>query len=254
MTCHRFDRLAQLAVVLNRLNGPWIMMSCVLIGALIMPGSAGASSVDALAPLAGPCPTDPARCIMIDLHVVEDDQGPCVSLTWLEQQLDTARRLFASSNVDLRVRSIDALPPKHWRVRSRTDRDALGRTRADTRGLHVFVVGRLANVDAPGDIRGVHWRDRTQRSRRWIILSSQAPSFVLAHELGHYFGLPHSSHPASIMNKRPRKHPPWGKRRFVRSERARMKKGIQRVLRRQGRDEARRFNHKAGTTGVMTSP
>jgi hypothetical protein len=74
--------------------------------------------------------------------------------------------------------------------------------------VDVFVVSRLANVDAPAEtptaqIRGVHWRLRRDRARRWIILSRISPPHVLAHELGHYFGLPHSNEPRSLMNTGP---------------------------------------------------
>jgi len=37
---------------------------------------------------------------------------------------------------------------------------------------------------------------------------------VLAHELGHFFGLPHSKYPVSIMNKTPRDDPPHAERGF----------------------------------------
>ena len=37
-----------------------------------------------------------------------------------------------------------------------------------------------------------------------MILSRIAPPRVLAHELGHYFGLPHSDVPGSLMNTGPR--------------------------------------------------
>ena len=39
-------------------------------------------------------------------------------------------------------------------------------------------------------------------------MSSIAWKVVLAHELGHYFGLPHSEYPASIMNKSRKKDRP----------------------------------------------
>ena len=67
-------------------------------------------------------------------------------------------------------------------------------------------------------IRGVHWRQRSNIDKRWVILSGIAQSTVMAHELGHFFGLPHSSHRRSIMNKTPREDPPWDERVFVDEE------------------------------------
>ena len=53
-----------------------------------------------------------------------------------------------------------------------------------------------------------------------MILSSIASSMVLAHELGHFFGLPHTKHPKSIMNKSPHMNPPWHLRTFPEEEQA----------------------------------
>ena len=96
----------------------------------------------------------------------------------------------------------------------------------------MFVVGRLADVDVAGDeIRGVHWRLRGDRARRWVILSKIARSLVLTHELGHFFGLPHSSHDISVMNKTPRPPPPDGAAlSFAAPEFARMRKRRDRML------------------------
>ena len=59
---------------------------------------------------------------------------------------------------------------------------------------------------------------KDRKGKRWIILSRIARAKVLAHELGHYFDLPHSKYPESIMNKKPRKTPPMAKRGFVPAE------------------------------------
>ena len=53
---------------------------------------------------------------------------------------------------------------------------------------------------------------------------------VLAHELGHFFSLPHGVEPTSIMNKRPRDNPPWEERVFTRREQTAMIEALTRML------------------------
>jgi hypothetical protein len=60
------------------------------------------------------------------------------------------------------------------------------------RAIHVFIVGRLDDLDEPGAIAyGVTWH------RGDLIVSDAALERTLAHELG----LPHGHDPLSIMNR-----------------------------------------------------
>jgi hypothetical protein len=150
---------------------------------------------------------------------------PVQTEAWLESQLERANRELAP--IDARVvvverRDLDADP----HIVTRDDRDALGRERWSPGVVHVFVVASLADVDQPGVIRGVHWRDREDRSHRWVILSSIAPTLTLVHELGHFFGLPHSDYEVSLMNKTPRALPAE-ERRFHEDELRRLERGIE---------------------------
>lgn len=168
------------------------------------------------------CAADTKRCFGIVAHVVvQDDETPVVAPVWFAEQVFEANRLFGEIDVGFEVVEVRNEPAALAKIDTRTQRDHLGR---DDGGhgpgvVHVWVVLRLADVDIEGDeIRGVHWRDRADTTRRIIILSSIAGPRTLAHEMGHFFGLPHSTHAASIMNKTPRTDPPsstWG---FVPSE------------------------------------
>jgi hypothetical protein len=98
------------------------------------------------------------------------------------------------------------------------------------KAIHVFITGRLADVDIEGaEIRGVTLR---HGSRKYIILSAIASDMVLAHELGHLFGLPHSSYDVSIMNKTKREAPPPAERTFAPEEQALLRTAIPKAARR----------------------
>jgi hypothetical protein len=167
------------------------------------------------------CPEAAKRCFEIALHVVEEDGKDVQTPQWFAEQVTEANRLFAPIGVGFRVGSAKLVDARFADMQTRLDRDLLGRPEHTLGVVHVFVVRRLADVDVEGEvIRGVHWRDRAETSRRWIILSSIAGPVVLAHELGHFFGLPHTRHPRSIMNKSPHMDPPWHLRDFPREEQA----------------------------------
>ena len=166
------------------------------------------------------CPPDRGLCVGLDLHVVVTDQGPVQAPSWLAEGLDHANWLFAPVDVGFQVRSVDRVDPSFARVATRAQRDAIGRDRFTRGVVHLFMVARLDDVDAVGEqIRGVHWRQRSNTEKRWVIVSAIGSKVVLGHELGHFFGLPHSGYRRSVMNKRPREQPPWDERVFVADER-----------------------------------
>jgi hypothetical protein len=173
---------------------------------------------------AASCPEGVAHCFGIVAHVVVGEAGPVENARWLAAQVEQANRLFAVLDVGFRVVEARAHDAEFSHVATREQRDAIGAERFTPGVVHLFVVQRLDDVDVDGEvIRGVHWRLRREPKKRWIILSTIAAPAVLAHELGHFFGLPHSAYAASIMNKKPREQPPVHRRGFVAREIERMK-------------------------------
>ena len=177
------------------------------------------------------CAATATHCFGIHLHMGTTPAGPVRDLAWVSAQVEQAQRHFALIDTSFEVVAVDAVPASELTVDTREQRDALGHDRFTRGVVHVFVVDRLADVDIAGaEIRGVHWRERGERTHRWVILSKIASSLVLPHELGHFFGLPHSTYDISLMNKTVRLTPRVSELTFAPPEVARMRKHRDRML------------------------
>ncbi|MDX2087505.1 MAG: matrixin family metalloprotease [Kofleriaceae bacterium] len=201
------------------------MRSGVVLTSLLLVklASAGATpAVDAIRQSVVPCDRARTYCFAIHLHVAAAPSGAdglVVAPDWVARQVATANAHFARLDVAFQIERVTALPVEAAHLRTRKERSALG-TRTSKRVIDVFITGQLDDVDAPGEIaRGVTWRNGT---RKFIIVSAVARDLVLAHELGHYFGLPHSTYPISLMNKTKRDAPPLEERTFHDDEYAKM--------------------------------
>jgi hypothetical protein len=118
---------------------------------------------------------------------------------WLARELDAARAFFAPFGVQFaRAGEVDALPERFAHIETRQDRDALA-ARVQAHVINVFVVDSLRDVDDPQEMRrGVHWHG--PGGTHYIILIATASPQVLAHELGHFFGNPHSKVVDNLMS------------------------------------------------------
>lgn len=179
------------------------------------------------------CPDGPSHCVGIEVFVTMEDGAPVQSPAWLAGEVKHLNVLFAAIDVGFELSSVRFIGAEWAHIHSRDDRDALGERPRDPGVVHMFMVRQLDDVDIDGAILyGVHWRKRGDRSQRWIILSARdESSTVLPHEMGHYFGAPHSTYDESIMNKSPRLVPAWTDRVFAPPEEARMRRHRDRMLR-----------------------
>lgn len=160
---------------------------------------------------------DAPTVFAIRYSVAEAEGGPVVTRAWLDEQITRANEIFAPARIAFRRGSLERLTPPAgaepaWPADlvTRADRHRLAPLAAEE-VIDVFVVRSLGDVDEPGQhIRGVHWRSRRAGApNHYAILASIAGSTVLAHELGHFFGNPHSDVPGNIMSYARGEGPPF---------------------------------------------
>ncbi|MET0287108.1 MAG: hypothetical protein ABW352_21670 [Polyangiales bacterium] len=137
------------------------------------------------------CGVAQALEVPVLLHVAREHGADVASEEFIATQLEHANTIYRPLGIELVIagrRTFQAA-----RMNTREDRDALGaHLRAGV--VNWFVVAQLMDVDEPGrERRGVHWRVRATPSRRFVIVSAISGPYVLAHELGHFFGNPNHS-------------------------------------------------------------
>jgi hypothetical protein len=207
------------------------MVIALLVALGPLAGSARADELEAIQKSAPTCDASRDYCFAIQLHIASSETGLAARADWLEAQLVSANRHFTPLGVGFTLAGVDRMPDNAMHIETRADRNALAVGRLGGRMIHVFIVGQLDDVDVEGRIAyGVTWR-LPKDKRKFIIVSAQALERTLAHELGHFFGLPHSTYAVSIMNKTERKEPPVEQRTFADDEIAAMRPVLERLLR-----------------------
>jgi hypothetical protein len=172
------------------------------------------------------CDKDRAHCFGIQLHVTPD----LFDAAFIAEQLEAANRHFARLGVAFQIVGADALPASGAHIATRGERDELSIDRLKGTVIHVFLIGKLDDIDEPGSIaHGVTWHRRND-DHKYILVSNNSKPRTLAHELGHFFGLPHSTYAISIMNKTTRTEPPTEKRTFADEEIAAMRPKLKQLV------------------------
>jgi hypothetical protein len=180
-------------------SAPTALVAAVLVAAL------GACPVRAAEPPAVAASPRPAT-IRLRVRVASCPPSPGAPLvpaqpaSWVDEQVEGARALLAPHGIAI-VADQNGFVPARCEILTRADRDDLAEHVTQGRAVTVLVVPRVRDLDVPSyDLMGVHWR---AGGRRWIFLTARARSPVLAHELGHYFGLPHDPAGGNLMTPGP---------------------------------------------------
>jgi uracil-DNA glycosylase len=134
----------------------------------------------------------------LSFSIARDGNARVVDDGWVNAQIEEANRLFSPLGTRFRWTMEKELPEPHGEMHSRADRDALtSLTEKDV--VDVFLVRALEDVDEPGRMRmGVCWTG--VGGKRFLVVSRIAAPSVLAHELGHFFGNPHSKVLNNVMS------------------------------------------------------
>lgn len=150
--------------------------------------------------LAQASPSQPAATTFsLRISVAVDDTGKSLAdPAWLAAEIDAAEGLFEPFGVHFSRADGAPLDAYLAHMETRADRNALA-SHVTPHVIDVFVVGSLRDVDDPAQMRrGVHWH--APSGAHYLILVASAPTTVLAHELGHYFGNPHSHVVDNVMS------------------------------------------------------
>ena len=134
---------------------------------------------------------------------------------WVEGLLRAAAEVFGPHGITLEPR-IEEFQPERCELEGRAQRDAVARHVTMDGHATVLVVRRVPDLAVPDyDLQGVHWRpvgDRELSSRHYVLLAAKAQGTVMAHELCHYFGLPHYKRGGNLMTPG-QSDPVWRRRR-----------------------------------------
>lgn len=169
--------------------------------------------------------TAPRAPVVVPVHLwLAASDDPEADRAWVDRQLEVANDRFADVRVAFRLVERSTLPASEQDIETATLRDRVGRERHQPGRILWIVPRSLRDLDGVQVRRGVHWRDRSDRrgddaNRRWVITARGAFDLVLAHELGHFFGLPHNRERLSFMNKTQRPVPMQARRLTARERR-----------------------------------
>ena len=180
----------------------------------------------------------PVMRVELRVRVARCDGRPVRSRAWVERHLAEAEAIYRPHGIHL-APTIEPFTPDRCELLDAADRHAMA-VHVDRPQVTVLVVKRVRDLDLPTyDLMGVHWRYRgkSYAGRRWVFLTARARPPVLAHELGHYFGLRHDRAGGNLMSpgpsdpiwRRPGKKPRAFVPRFAPRQVRRLRRAVRRL-------------------------
>lgn len=145
-----------------------------------------------------------ARCFSALVPVKPDE--------WVHVHVAAAQSVFESHGIALSA-TLAAFSPQRCDLLTRAHRDEVASEVNTPNAVNVVVMNRIRDLDVLDyDLMGVHWRyggpNDALKFRRWVFLTARAQPPVLAHELCHFFGLPHDPVGGNLMTPGP-SSPAW---------------------------------------------
>jgi hypothetical protein len=147
-----------------------------------------------------PVPAPPLPPLPLSIAVAVEGGRAVREEAWLAVQLAEVERLYGPIGLRFKRTAARSLTEPYARLETRQDRDALDAERQEG-VINAFIVASMRDVDDTRRYRmGVHWRNTTWLSHRYVIVTADAIPSTLAHELGHWFGLPHAHKVDNLMS------------------------------------------------------
>jgi|GEM_PF-1520472 len=178
-------------------------LNCVLIAGFLMFGcySAGQKKVNGAkdkkrVTLTVVIPT----CLSVDhpARSIVDEKHP-----WIEDQVRLANEVYLAAGIQFDIKLVVHTAKRHARCEllAKKHRDSFSPIVSGIHQPAVIIVDRIQDDRiASYDLKGLHWRAGLSH---WVYLTRNARSYVLAHELGHYFGLRHDLEGGNLMTPGP---------------------------------------------------
>lgn len=151
-------------------------------------------------------------------HVAVKDGSPITAKTQVDQELARANINFYGAGIGFRVHELRHLPEGHSTLRTVPDRRRLRRYFMK-RKINVFVVEEILDArpskatlkaaaavgldPSDGRLAGAHIPAKGLRPSTYIIVTRSSMYRSFTHELGHFFGAPHSKNPDNFMSYGP---------------------------------------------------
>ena len=140
----------------------------------------------------------------VTVHLATEAGNAVTTRADVAAWLDRANQELEPYGIEVEVRAVRRMPAGWSSVTRWQARRALAKYAPNDGTIHVFGISELDDGARLGRrVRGLHWRyrglARGLRGREYVVVTRDAPDTTLAHELGHLFGLRHTTRDDNIM-------------------------------------------------------